>query len=338
MEAEQALRVSSRLAQKLLPFWYDVPQIQPILHALLGQWRTLQRTDYQFFDDVKSLFIANGVSDQLLQEAVDAARTESVDDDLRAMFEQAVACARTLYASHGVWTGGDVSFEVFPCREPQYPEHDIYGAFGASARTTPGVAGQDAAVELLLVPELLGPPTWASIPYVLCHELLCHASQALPSSDITDPFTEGWMDEIARQVHAKNVGTLFPLDPDMAAQEGGRLCDALRRLGTFAKGVHHEARSARLTGVRAACLAQQVLGNLAELSASDDGWGLFERLSVQLNTVPATNPRQDLAAHIKFVSNVNAGRRVPRLAVQRDALLRKWLLAQVTAAEVLSFM
>lgn len=334
MDIEQARRVHGQLAHSLLPFWRNLPVIQPIVHSLLGQWRTLQKTDDEFFNLVIQDLRANGVSDIDLLQAVDVAGEEPVDEHLQTVFGSTLHCAKQLYG--GNWTGGDaVSLQCFGCQEPLYPERQVFGAFGAAAITTPGYAGQDAVVELSVAPQLLGPPSWASIPYVLCHELLCHASQAAPSSDPTDPFTEGWMDEVARTVHADNAATLFPWDPAAATEEGGRLCDMLRVMGPHLPDLHLRARAARLQGIRAAQLVQEVLSDLAELSPGMDGRGLFVRLSVELNTV-STESEPYLAAHRQFVSSVLAGRQDRAFAVRRDALLRKWVLDEEPAAAVLS--
>jgi hypothetical protein len=339
MEIEQALRVHSQLAHALLPWWRVVPQLQPILSARLGQWKTLQTTDDAFFGLVVQDFQTNGLQNGQLIDAVNTARSEPIDKHLRLMFDEALACAQKLYARYGRWTGGNaVSLDDFGCQTPHYPDQSAFGAFGASASTTPGLPGRDAIVELLLVPQLLGSPTWASVPYVICHEVLCHASQAASSSDSTDPFTEGWMDAVASTVHAKSASALFPWDPDAAVEEGQRLSSVLRTLGSGLSDLDLKARSARLQGFHAACTVRGVLGSLANLSKGRHGQRLFERLSVELNTVPSAGQERDLAVHRAFVSNVLASRRDLARATHRDALLRKWVLAQLSAAEVLSFM
>lgn len=341
MEIDQALRIHSQVAHALLPFWNRLPEIQPIISSRLGEWETLQKTDDQFLDMLIQSLQANGLSDQELFKAIAEAPQQPVDQHLETMFESALKCAEKLYNRYGTWTGGPAALDDFGCRNPPYPDEPGFGAFGVSGNTVPGSALRDASVTLQRAPQLLGPPSWASIPYVLCHELLCHASQAAPSSDVTDPLTEGWMDEVAASIHDSRTKTLFPWDPDIATQEGRRLCEALRTLRPGLNGIQRTTRSARIQGAEAARIVRRILADLARLSNLSGG-NLFLRLSVELNAVRATSPEEYLGAHRSFVSRVitaeRDGERAVVLRARRDAALRKWVIGQLSATEVLSFM
>jgi len=338
MDMDQALRLHSQLAHALLHFWEAFPAIQPLVCSQLSMWRDLQVTDRQFLDRLVQDFQAIGVADKSLLAAVASASGQPVDDYLGCMFVKALTCATRLYSRYGAWSGGDaVSLDDVGGQNSPYPEK-VLGAFGVSGKTRPGVPGRDAVVTLHRVPQRLGPPSWASIPYVLCHELLCHASQAASSSDVTDPFTEGWMDEVAASVHGKQTATLFPWLPGTAAIEGRRLCEALRVLRDDLDDLEKKARSARIQGAYAARIVRKILARLAELSPLTGRRSLFERLSVELNAVAAASPKEYLGLHQTFVSNVIAGEQYPALGTRRDAVLRKWVARQVSASEVLSFM
>jgi hypothetical protein len=146
------------------------------------------------------------------------------------------------------------------------------------------------------------------------------------------------MDEVAASIHGKQTATLFPWLPDAAANEGRRLCEALRELRDDLEDLEKKARSARIQGAYAARIVRRILGSLAELSPVPGRRSLFERLSVELNAVAAASPKEYLGLHQAFVSNVIAGERNPALGTRRDAVLRKWVTRQLSAREVLSFM
>jgi hypothetical protein len=275
-----------------------------------------------------------GLTDQNLLAAVGGAASEPVDDYLAHMFKEALACAEGLYSRYSKWSGGTALFENVGNQKSIYPEK-VLGAFGVSGKTRPGTPGADAEVTLHLVPQLLGPPSWASIPYVLCHELLCHASQAGPSSEVTDPFIEGWMDDLAAEVHSRRKRTLFPWRPDAAVDEGQRLCMALRSLHEDLEYLQKQARSARVQGAFAAHIARRILKDLAPLSPPGGRRSLFERLSVELNATDAANAQHYLAVHQKFVANVISGEIDPETGVRRNALFRAWVTGRASARQVL---
>lgn len=338
MEMDQALRLHSQLAHALLPFWETLPAIQPVIRSRLGKWRDLQLTDREFLDKVIEDFKEVGLADDDLFEAVAGAGDLPVDKYLFLMFEKALKCAMGFYGRYGQWSGGSAMLDDMGGHRSPYPEKAL-GAFGVSGKTKPGVPGRDAVVTLRRVPDQLGPPSWASIPYVLCHELLCHASQAASSSDALDPFTEGWMDEVAASVHGRRRLTLFPWLPDAAATKGRQLCEELRTLRDGLEDLETKARYARIQGAYAACTVRKILGGLAGLAPGVTSQSLFERLSVELNSVAAASPEEYLGLHKTFISNVIAAERFNQLALRtrRDAALRKWVTGQLSAREVLSF-
>ena len=139
------------------------------------------------------------------------------------------------------------------------------------------------------------------------------------------------MDELARLLHQQHVATVFPWEPN-SHEEGNRLSAALRATGPNAP------RSSRCMPVRHGSWESLQLTRSAWCSrtwlhcAQISGFELFSALSVELNTL--ASPRSnELAAHRTFVSNVLS----PSLEVRRNAVLRKWVVARASAAEVLSF-
>jgi hypothetical protein len=344
VEISQALRLFCKLAHALLPFWDGNPALQRALHMRLEQWTDMRGTDgvlledAEFFGVVLGDLAAVGSLDPAIADAIRDAIDVPFEDHINTMFEQALAVARTVYAQH--WTGGDSpALRLLGSRNPIHPDQTYFGASGASGSTTPATAMASAEVELLLAPALLGPPTWAAIPYILCHELIAHASQASDSSDETDPFSEGWMDELAREVLIAHADELFPWDPVAAHEWGQRLSDQLRMMGPHLAERDRLARAARMLGAKAAQLVRSVLDSLAGLSSERlSGAQLFERLSIELNTIPSLGSELDLRRHRTFIESIRAGKRDPALAARRDAALRKWTLGKATAREVLSFM
>lgn len=334
MDMNQALRVHAQLAHALLPFWEAFPQIQQVVSFELGQWRDLQVTDVQFFAMIVQRIQDIGLTDQNLLAAVVGAADEPVQDHLMQMFREALVCAEKLYSRYSKWSGGTALFEDVGNQKSIYPEK-VLGAFGVSGKTRPGTPDAEAAVTLHLVPQLLGPPSWASIPYVLCHELLCHASQAGSSSEVTDPFIEGWMDDLAAMVHSKRRMALFPWRPDAAADEGLRLCMTLRSLHDDLEYLQRQARSARMQGAFAARIAQTILRDLAPLSPPRGRRSLFQRLSVELNAVEAASAQEYLAVHQRFIGNVISGESNLQAAVHRNVLFREWVTGRASARQVL---
>jgi hypothetical protein len=334
MDMNQALRVHAQLAHVLLPFWDAFPQIQQVVSIELGLWRDMQVTDEQFFDKIIERIRDIGLTDQNLLAAVAGAADEPVRDHLTYMFNEALACAERLYSRYSKWSGGAALFDDVGNQNSIYPEK-VLGAFGVSGKTRPGRPEADAAVTLHLVPQLLGPPSWASIPYVLCHELVCHASQAGSSSEVTDPFIEGWMDNLAAMVSSRRRTDLFPWRPGAAADEGQRLCMALRSLYEDLEYLQRQARSARVQGAAAARIAQGILRDLAPLSPPRGRRSLFQRLSVELNAVEAASAQEYLAVHQRFIANVISGEHNPVAGVHRNALFREWVTRRASARQVL---
>lgn len=337
MDIEQALRVHSRLAHALLPHWNRSPEIQSVVGSLLKEWERLEVSDGEFLDAAARRLCENGVSDEGLLDAVRNAGSLPVDRYRQIMFDKALTLAKRLYEQYSAWTGGDAKLEVYPRQIPAFSGDAAFGAFGVSGCTTPGAPPHNACVVLHHIPQLLGPPSWASIPYVLCHELLCHASQAAAESDATDPFTEGWMDDVATFVHERSTSALFPWEPSFAAEEGGRLSDSLHKLTDGLSYAERKARYARMLGLSAARIVRHDMADLSGLRRGVGADTLFHQLSVELNTVPAVSPARDLADHRAFVDSVVKTARDPLAKVRLKAALRKWITGHQTAKEVLAF-
>jgi len=348
MDKDDALRVHSQLAYALLPFWRTSPQMQRVIHDQLKRWKRNDSRPSDFFSFIIRELEQDGVSCEQFHEAILGADQVEVGDLLRQMFNSAVAVAKGAYDLHQCWLGGAPQLDPGALIQPSaYPDAGACGALGAYGSTPkPGRGMDNAEVELGLVISLLGPPTWAAIPYVLIHELVCHASQASLSGLEIDPFTEGWMDEMARELHDANIVQIFGArESRQARDEGESLCITLRSIRPDLPEPDYAARSARVQGVAAAALTLSILEELKDLRAGETGWTLFAKLSVQLNTRTSTgDPRGDLARHQAFVGAVadivaNNESSIPRHVRAKAAylaVLRKWVLDLATAGDVLS--
>jgi hypothetical protein len=185
-----------------------------------------------------------------------------------------------------------------------------------------------ATVKLTFVPGLLGPPSWASVPYLLCHELICHVNQAAPMSS-EDPFAEGWMDLVALRLHNQWAEEIFPWAPASARAAAARLSDTVLQRWPGLPEPHMTTRAARQLGHVAAEWVQEKLRPFLDPSQV-----LPEliRLSLQLNRVSLT-----VADRLEFVTRVNRGRSEPVIQAHLLARLRRWLENIEQADRVLSF-
>jgi hypothetical protein len=161
-----------------------------------------------------------------------------------------------------------------------------------------------------------GPPSWAAIPYLLCHELVCHVNQGAPM-DSGDPFAEGWMDLVAMRLHDEWANEIFPWAPAMARSAASRLSDVVLRRWQGLAEPSMTTRAARVQGRYAAEFVAQLLE--PSRNATDRGPGELTCLSLQLNVVPSI-----VAARKDFVSRVNQARFDPALQARLLAALGRW--------------
>jgi hypothetical protein len=115
------------------------------------------------------------------------------------------------------------------------------------------------------------------------------------------------------------------------------LSDGLRRLNDGLQAVDRLGRYARIQGSRAAAIVRCVLADLSALAPGVSADSLFQRLSVQLNTVPAVDALNALAEHRTFVAHVLMTERDIAARARLAGALRKWIAGDHTAAQVLAF-
>jgi len=297
------------------------------VQAELDRWEDRTITD----DDDFYRQIASRLTEMNAEPDVVAATKNAspAGDRLNEMFASTLAHARDIYEQHASWTAGDVVLKVVPLGNPPLPDPAGFGELGAAAcmPTHDALVGE---VRLSLAPAQLGPPSWASVPYLLCHELVCHASQSvLPDS--ADPFTEGWMDFLAKRLHDVWVGDLFPWAPTFATAASDRLAQVGGFLGPNLREPHLTTRAARTLGRVAGQWTEHWLEPFAREKGLDT-FVLFQRLSIQLNRVPATS-----ADHKRFIAKVARCVRDPETEIHFGAVARQWVSGKATAEDLLSF-
>ena len=326
-----ALKVHAALAHGLLDTWPVCPRAQQVVQSELQGWPLRPQEDageYLLFltDRLRSA----GVERRVLS-ALDGVPDEfpRVDGYLTAMFETTVALVRDCYRRWADWPVQSVELDVAAVSNPIYPDSASFGELGVVACVPPREEAETSAVvKLTFVPGLLGPPSWASVPYLLCHELICHVNQAAPMSS-EDPFAEGWMDLVALQLHDRWAEEIFPWAPELARRAAGRLSDAVLQRWPGLQEPHMRTRALRFLGREAAQWVQ------AKLRPFHDPGRIppeLIRLSLQLNRVPLT-----VADRLEFISKINRSRFEPRVQASLLARLRLWLEDLEKADRVLSF-
>ena len=331
MDLDEACRLHSSLAHALVGPWATSPHAQSVLQGELDRWRLRpDMCDEDFFETIRGAFAGLDIEPAIIE----ALRVVNPSDPfLQTMFEGVVTRTRQLYLRHADWPRSQVELELRCTRNPPYPDEGSYGDLGSAASVLPHEEGAatTATVKVTLCPSRLGPPSWACIPYLLCHEVVGHANQSVANAN-ADPFTEGWMDVLARKCHSDWVAELFPWKPSLAIDAAESFCGKTRSLGPNVIEPHATTRAARNQG-RAA--AQWVLGILTPFSeaAGMDPWFHFERLCVQLNRVPSS-----LDEHLAFVGRIAAcsvepleGRYSPHVL----AVLRSWVEGGTTTEAVM---
>ncbi|WP_425003116.1 hypothetical protein [Mycolicibacterium sp. S3B2] len=152
------------------------------------------------------------------------------------------------------------------------------------------------------------------MPYLLCHEFVCHAFQgAKRASD--DPFAEGWMDRVALNLHDFWADELFPSAPQLAREEAHFLSALVRTSFDGLEDPHPVTRAARTLGWMAADLVEQFF------KPFEHGFGepsLFTQLSIQMNLEVTGVDHRGL-----FVAEVMRTRRDPKLRLLLNSRLRE---------------
>jgi hypothetical protein len=313
-------KVHAALAHALLNVWSICPNVQQLLQAELGLWlnpvRRAMSTD-QYLELVTGL-IAMGGAEQAAIDALAEAKNEfrHIDEYLQMMFQIVSRLVSEKYQECTSTALRDVSLRVVGVTNPIYPDPVAFGELGTIACVPPLRAEYGVTVKVTLIPGLLGPPSWAVIPYLLCHELVCHVNQGAPM-DSGDPFAEGWMDLVAKRLHDEWVNEIFPWAPAMARSAANRLSDVVVRRWQGLAEPSMTTRAARGQGRYAADFAAQQLEPSRD--ATDRGLSGLTCLSLQLNVVSST-----VAARKDFVSGVNNARVDPALQARLLAALGRW--------------
>lgn len=330
-------RVHAALAHQLLGTWATCPKAQEAVHTelLTSNARTEESANVEDYLQLLSTRLRTAGAEQLVVDKLDdvAAEYQRVDNHIQYMFEKILALARECYELYASWTVSDVRLEVRSVTNRVYPDRENFGELGAVACVPPRQETDDPAiVKLTFIPSLLGPPSWASVPYLLCHEIVCHVNQAAPMSS-DDAFGEGWMDMVALQLHDRWADQIFPWAPALARSAANRLSDTVLRRWTGMHKQDLDARAARSVGREAARSVGDMLGPF--LGNSQDTSGLIQ-LSLQLNRATPT-----VAGRLAFVSKINSiesGLNLdPGLKAALLARLRLWLQGTAQAETILSF-
>jgi hypothetical protein len=313
-------KVHAALAHALLNVWSICPNMQQLLQAELALWlnptrRAISTDEYL---ELVTARIATGGAEQAAIDALAEVKNEFylIDVYLQIMFETVSRLVREQYQECTDTTLRDVSLDVVGVTNPIYPDPPAFGELGTIACVPPLRGEYGATVKVSLIPSLLGPPSWAAIPYLLCHELVCHVNQGAPM-DSGDPFAEGWMDLVAKRLHDEWANEIFPWAPAMARSAADRLSDVVLRRWQGLAEPSMTTRAARVQGRYAAEFVAQQLE--PSRNATDQGPAELTCLSLQLNVVLST-----VAVRKDFVSRVNHAAFDPALLARLLATLGQW--------------
>lgn len=336
MEINDAARWHANLASALVGVWNSDPAQHKVLHDYLGDWRTnVATTQDEFLAGATRCLTQNGASIAFLQ-AVTTAATVDACEELDNAFDRLVDLVKGQYHALASWDAGDdVTLVKETRRDHLFPDPAPFCALGATACVPPEPGGTglpSQEVKLTVVPALLGPPTWASVPSLLCHELVAHITQAAPMESV-DSFAEGWMDLVAWQYHEAWIGELFPQWSLFATSSANQLRELTSMRHSGLGEVPQETRAVRVTGTDAAERVNKLVTALVResgLPPNSDFW----RLSLQLCRL-STTPKE----RSTFVSAVLDAMAGPDLRVTRrwSDCVDGWIHDQISASEVLLF-
>jgi len=320
--------------------WVHCPVAQSVLHNELGVWRTrIIDLDEDFYRQIAARFEVMDVERDAFEalQAVGPAYKH-----LDQIFDKLCRLVHQRYAAVADWgVQGRIELMKSWVENPPYPDQAPLGALG-SAACVPSRGRQadgPARVKLLLAPSLLGPPSWAAIPFLLCHELICHVNQAAPM-DSGDPFAEGWMDLIAQRLHNRWIDSVFPWAPTFARRCASELSYITTQRGQHLPYLHSTTRATRMLGHHAAQLTEGALRVTRPARPMRSSRAL-EHLSLQLNRVSATVP-QRWSFVVKIVRLLDRRPEQMRRSeleqrTRLRACLQQWATGEISAREVLFF-
>lgn len=323
------------MAHALLRAWVVSPNAQQALQSELKGWQQRQVGSAEGYLALMAERLASAGIERQALRALKGVENDfrSVDIRLQKMFRTAADLAGKSYQK---WTGGKPAsprLEVAVAINPVYPDQADFGELGAVACVPPREGTDPATVKLTFAPTLLGPPSWAVVPYLLCHEIVCHVYQSAPMAG-EDAFAEGWMDLVALRLHHQWAPRIFPWEPALARWYAERLSrDVLQRRENLPEP-EQTTRGIRSQGRLAAEWVEETLQRLLPGSTPPAAEMIW--LSLQLNRTPAT-----LADRLEFVTQVVEARGSRGIArAKLLAQLRLWADGGYDpggAAKVLSF-
>lgn len=335
MDIDEAVRWHATLAHALVSVWTSAPRLQRVLHNYLGEWEhNVAMGEDEYLLDVAQHLKMRGAPDAL----VDVITAATVDgyQALDAMFGHLVDKVKAEYEAVSSWgVSDDVKLTKAFQTDPVFPEQAPYCALGATACVLPRPDSggmPSTTVKLTFVPALLGPPTWASVPSLLCHELIAHINQAAPMRS-TDPFGEGWMDVVAQQYHQAWISDLFPQCREFAIRSATELGVLTGQRYPGLREISDKTRAVRETGTLA---ARQVNAQVTALVQAEGRAPSreFEWLSLQLNRVPSSAAKRVafVAAVIEALNGADG-----KAARRWGECLTSWLHDEALASEIFSF-
>lgn len=331
MKPGDAWRVHAAVSHALLDVWAIIPVAQEVLQDEIEAWskRKVDTADAYLALIVDRLASA-GAEPQAMKALENvAAELGRIDGYLDSMFEKAVSLVSGCYRTWADWNVAGVRLEKAAAAKPVYPDPVKFGKFGVVACVPPREGTDPTIVKLTFVPRLLGPPSWATIPYLLCHELVCHANQAAPMSTC-DAFAEGWMDLVALRLHHEWAVQMFPWAPSAAREAAEKLSsDVLDRWPDLPEP-HMSTRGVRYQGRLAAMWVEEILEPFHDPGSSAPE---LIRLSLQLNRTSPT-----LAGRLDFIAKVLDGKTTDKALKAKLLLaLRRWCDGDGGPGGVLSF-
>lgn len=201
--------------------------------------------------------------------------------------------------------------------QPDPSEVDVAPALGADVQHSPGAALQSRVRLLIDVPQV-DLECCHVAPYVLFHELVCHAFHAIDppvarrdTQREDDCFAEGWMDWVAFQLCERTLSRLIagvgrggPSFTRAHLDLGSRLRAARQDLNSGNAHTRRRRGSLRI-GTRAAQLFHGCISEVlaayepADATAAsprqqaDRAWELFLQISLKLNRLSGQTERKD---------------------------------------------
>jgi len=333
MDLDDAARWHATVAHRLAPHWWDVRELRAVLQAVLGGWETLQIVSAdQYLTHVESRLRENAIPDAV----VAALRDDTPDgftviDDVFTKLEMLV---RSEYQTHATCNASPVTLEIASQTGNVHTGLDLACSLGATAITPQGPDGlPNGSVKLSLTTRLIGPPTFATIPAILCHELVAHIHQAAPMRT-TDAFGEGWMDYVSELYHEQWISQLLPAYPTLAVESAGELRGVTAPGYVGLERAQVAARAARQTGRRAAQGVARQLRALAASAGEPPSIADFQRLSLELNRVAVTPEAR--TAFVGAVDRALRGSEVAR-STEWGRVLESWRTGSLSPEGLLSF-